>query len=57
MKNWSLCLLCLLFDEPKRSLKILMAFSYSVRGLISSFICLNVILEMEYCSGEDLMIK
>ena len=31
-------------------------FSYSFRGLISSFISLILLLEFEYCSGGDLVI-
>ena len=47
---------CLLFDEPKISSKIMIAFSYSLRGFISSVISLNLILELENCSGGDLVL-
>ena len=53
MKNWSINLL---FDEPKISSNTMIPFSYSFRGLISSFISLILILEFEYCSGGDLVI-
>ena len=53
MKYWSISLL---FDEPKTSSKTMIAFSYSLRGFISSLISLILILELEYCSGGDLVI-
>ena len=34
----------------------MIAFSYSLRGFISSPISLNFILHFEYCSGGDLVI-
>ena len=54
MKNWSTSLL---FDEPKISSKTMIAFSYSFRGLISSLISLILILDFDYCSGGDLVIR
>ena len=53
LKNWSLNLL---FDEPKKSSKAKIPFSYSFRGFISSLISLILILEWVYCSGGDLVI-
>ena len=53
MKNWSINLL---FDGPKISSKTMIPFPYSFRGLISSLISLNLILELVYCSGGDLVI-
>ena len=53
MKYWSTSLL---FDEPKILSKTMIAFSYSFTGFISSPICLILILELEYCSGGDLVI-
>ena len=43
-------------DETRTSSKPLRVFSYSFRGLISSFISLILILEVEYYSGGDLVI-
>ena len=53
MNNWSISLL---FDEPKLSSKIMLWFSYSFRGFISSLISLILILKLVYCSGGDLLI-
>ena len=54
MKNRSIYLL---FDEPKKTSEVMLAFSYSLSGLISSPVYLNLILEFEYCSGGDLVIS
>ena len=53
MKYWSTSLL---FDEPKISSKIIISFSYSLRGSISSPISLTLSLELVYCSGGDLAV-
>ena len=53
MNYWSTSLL---FDEPKISSKTMIAFSYSLRGFISSLTSLILIIELEYCSGGDLVI-
>ena len=53
MRNWYINLL---FDERKISSKTMIAFSYSFRGLILSLISLILILDLEYCSGGDLVI-
>ena len=54
MKNSSTCLL---FHEAKISSKTMIAFWYSIKGFISSPISLFLILDFEYCSGGDLVIK
>ena len=54
MKNRSFYLL---FDVPKISPETLIAISYLLRGLISSPISLLLILDFEYCSGGDLLIR
>ena len=46
----------LLFNEPKISSETMIAFSFSLRGLISSLISLILILVLDYCSGGDLVI-
>ena len=53
MKYWSTSVL---FDEPKISSETIIAFSYSLRGFISSVISFVLILELEYCSGGALVI-
>ena len=53
MNYWSTSLL---FDEPNVSPNTMIAFSYSLSGYISSLMSLISFLELEYCSGGDLMI-
>ena len=53
MKNRSILLQ---LDEPKISSKTMIAFSYSLRGSLSSPTSFILILELEYCSGGDLVI-
>ena len=46
----------MLFDAPKTESKTMIAFCYSLRGLITPPISLFLFLELEYCSGDDFVI-
>ena len=53
MKNWSTYLM---FDEPKISSKRMGASFYSFRDFDSTRISLTLIIDLEYFSGDDLVI-
>ena len=53
---WKNLSLFLLFDERKITSELMGAFSYSFRGFISSLVSSILNLEINYCSGGDLVI-
>ena len=53
MENWSICLQ---IDEPKTQWKTMVAVWYLFREVIFSPISSILLLEFEYCSGDDLVI-